>query len=287
MSTPRIAIATCRGNDLAVVADEPLLRAFAELGVNSERAPWNDTRVDWAEFAGVLVRSTWDWHLQPDQFKQWLASTAKQTQVWNPPAQIAWSLEKHCLIDLSRRGVRTVPSESIAGLEALRRFQSPWNDWVLKPALGATAYRTNRIQSKADLSTWLHENADFQGALIAQQFQPTVLERGEISLVFIAGEYSHAVRKISRAGDFRVQAEFGGRTEVIEPSTADRAIAAACLREVGVPLAFARIDLLHDQSGEPVIIECELAEPELFLGHRPEAATKLARFFATAIANSR
>lgn len=286
MSVHRVAIATCSGSKLAQAADEPLVRAFAEIDIEAERVAWNDASAEWERFGGVLVRSTWDWHLDPGGFVRWLERVGARTPVWNPPKQIVWSLDKHCLIELASRGVRTVPSVSIASVRDLEEFKSPWPDWVLKPALGATAYRTSRIQAADDLAKWRRENADFRGALIAQQFQPAVLERGEVSLVFIAGEFSHAVRKIARAGDFRVQAEFGGRTEAVELSGSDRQLADACLRAVGVPLAFARIDLLHDESGEPMIIECELAEPELFFGQRPEAAMRLARFFAEAIANS-
>ncbi|MGH7243975.1 MAG: ATP-grasp domain-containing protein [Phycisphaerales bacterium] len=287
MSAHRIAIATCKGNPLAAGADEPLVRAFAEMDIDAKRVAWTDASADWATFDGVLVRSTWDWHLHPDRFGHWLTFAGKVTRVWNPPAQIAWSLDKHCLIDLASRGVRTVASSSIAGLEALRDFRSPWPDWVLKPALGATAYRTSRIRSDEDLAIWQRENKDFNGILIAQKFEPKVLEIGEVSLVFIGGEYSHAVRKVARAGDFRVQAEFGGTAEAIEASAADRVLADLCLSTVGVPLAFARIDLLHDESGEPILIECELAEPDLFFGECPEAARKLANVVAGFIPASR
>ena len=42
--------------------------------------------------------------------------------------------------------------------------------------------------------------------VLVQEFIPGVAERGEYSLVFFLGEFSHAVRKFNTTGDFRIQA---------------------------------------------------------------------------------
>src|SRR5260370_41442039 len=46
--------------------------------------------------------------------------------------------------------------------------------------------------------------------VMVQQFLPAVLSEGELSLVFLAGAFSPAVRKRPATGDFRVQEQFGG-----------------------------------------------------------------------------
>ena len=58
-----------------------------------------------------------------------------------------------------------------------------------------------------------------------QAFVPEVETQGEVSLVFIDGVFSHAVRKRPAQGDFRVQIDFGGSWE--------SAIVEASLREFG------------------------------------------------------
>ena len=50
-----------------------------------------------------------------------------------------------------------------------------------------------------------------------------------------------------------------------------------------VPL-YARIDLVHDAAGRPVVLELELAEPSLFLPQAPHAAATFARAVAAAVA---
>jgi hypothetical protein len=39
---------------------------------------------------------------------------------------------------------------------------------------------------------------------------------------------------------------------------------------------YARIDLIHDHEGRPVVLELELTEPSLFLAHGASAAATLA-----------
>jgi hypothetical protein len=68
-----------------------------------------------------------------------------------------------------------------------------------------------------------------------------------------------------------------------EPTTAQREVADAVFDAIGqlVPEGprplYARIDLVHDAAGRPVVLESELTEPSLFLPQAPEAAISLVR----------
>jgi len=279
----QIAIATCRGNELARLADAPLVEAFHAIGIDSVRLAWDDEDADWSSCDGILIRTTWDWHLDPERFLAWLNVRAKANRIWNPVELVAWCLDKRSLIGLELRGVPSVPTVSIGSLNSLRGFSSPWTEWVIKPAFGATAYRTSVIRTSDDLDAWVRQNREFTGPLVAQQFQSSVLDRGELSLMYIDGEFSHAVRKSAKPGDFRVQAEFGGGAELATASSVDFEIADRCLHSLARATVFARIDLVYDEVGQPMVIECELAEPELFFGQCPEAAAKLAKTVARAL----
>ena len=54
--------------------------------------------------------------------------------------------------------------------------------------------------------------------MLFQEFLNDIETFGEISLMFMGGNYTHAVRKIAKPGDFRVQDDHGGRVEVYEAS---------------------------------------------------------------------
>ena len=101
---------------------------------------------------------------------------------------------------------------------------------------------------------------------LVQPYVPSVAERGERSLIFFGGRFSHAVDKIPARGDYRVQEMYGGRYRRHQPTppemaAAERALAAA----PADALLYARVDLVEGGDG-PLVMELELIEPELFLG---------------------
>ena len=120
-----------------------------------------------------------------------------------------------------------------------------------------------------------------------QPFVADVLVRGEVSAVWIAGELTHCVRKTPAAGDYRVQADFGGRDEPYEPAESERGAVArtvAVAEELlGESLLFARVDWLSSDAAGWQLSELELVEPELFFRHGPHAATRLAEAWLAAI----
>ena len=77
------------------------------------------------------------------------------------------------------------------------------------------------------------------------------------------GRYSHAVRKVAKAGDFRVQEKFGGSIEKHHPSQSQFAVAEQALNALPEPGLYARVDLIP-YDGKWVVTEVELVEPELF-----------------------
>jgi hypothetical protein len=87
---------------------------------------------------------------------------------------------------------------------------------------------------------------------------------GELSLVFVDGECTHAVRKRAAAGDFRVHDDYGGTVELERPGASHLATARAALDTMGSPAHYARVDLVEGPAGQPLIMEFELVEPELF-----------------------
>ena len=85
-----------------------------------------------------------------------------------------------------------------------------------------------------------------------------------MSLIYVNGDISHAVRKLPKPGDYRVQDHHGGTIEPYEPTTLERSTAEEALKVAPNRTLYARIDLVQNK-GHPVVMELELIEPELFL----------------------
>lgn len=112
-----------------------------------------------------------------------------------------------------------------------------------------------------------------------QPYLPEVASDGEWSLLFFDGEYSHAVIKRPKAGDYRVQSDYGGVALAAEPdagllASARRVLEAAAA--VGhADVAYARIDGVISQ-GRFLLMELEMIEPFLHLGNRADASERFA-----------
>jgi O-ureido-D-serine cyclo-ligase len=100
-------------------------------------------------------------------------------------------------------------------------------------------------------------------------------------VLYLGGAFSHAIRKgpLLRRGAGLVEGLFA--PEDIRPRKADPAeltVAAAAYAAIPFPApAYARIDLIRDDRGTPVVLELELTEPSLFLAHASGAAERLAQ----------
>ena len=65
--------------------------------------------------------------------------------------------------------------------------------------------------------------------MIFQEFLNNIIDNGEISLIIIGGKYTHAVKKIAKKGDFRVQDDHGGKVIEYQPSMEEIKFAEKCI----------------------------------------------------------
>ena len=283
----RIAFATDRAHASLTAEDQTAVAALARLSVAVAPAVWDDDRVGWDQFDAVVVRSCWDYHKRPAAFVGWVNCVdALGVPMLNPAAVLRWNAEKTYLRDLAAAGVRTVPTRWIESgapdsLAAILDEQG-WREAVIKPTVSLSAHNTWRVSAASLAEVTPHFRAlVVQGRVMVQPFLDAVREEGEWSLVFLGGEFSHAVLKRPRPGDFRVQSEHGGTAESIVPVPAIVATAGAVLAVAPSPCVYARVDgCIVD--GEFVLTELEALDASLFLSSDPRAAER----FAAAIVSS-
>ena len=278
MPGPRIAIATCAGYDDLKVDDELLRAALGERGAEAASVVWDAENRDWSGFDLCLVRSTWDYHEKYDRFLDWTRQVAAATALRNPAETVAWNSDKTYLRGLGEQGVRIVPTvwakrETEADLDQILA-EREWDEGVVKPVVDLGAKNLRRVQ-RGGGSSALEEVLRHHDAMV-QPFLPSLQEEGELSLIFIAGELSHVVRKRPAAGDFRVQSIWGGTVAPAEPEAAQVELAQEALGQLDAVPLYARVDLVRGLDGEPCLIELELIEPNLYLSTHPGAADRLA-----------
>jgi glutathione synthase/RimK-type ligase-like ATP-grasp enzyme len=279
MSSPRIAIATCANHDRDMVDDELLREALVERGCEARAVAWDEPGVDWNDFDLCLIRSTWDYHDKHREFLGWARQVEAAAALQNPAGLIAWNSKKTYLRELAERGVPTVPTVWVgrdSRLELERILAGTgWVEAVVKPVVDLGARNLHR--ARADEDSAALETVLRRGDAMVQPFLPSLEVQGELSLIYVEGRFTHAVRKRPAPGDFRVQSIWGGTVSREEPNGAAMELAERALAEFKEAPLYARVDLVDDSDGEPCLIELELIEPNLYLTHNPPAAAALAK----------
>lgn len=269
--------------------DRLLTESLAAHSLSALRVDWADPRVDWSRFRLAVLRSTWDYFDRIDEFRAWLGRAERETQVLNEPATLRWNLDKHYLRDLAERGVPSIPALYLeAGdprplASVLGEFlpQHGVREAVIKPCVGGAARLTHRVSAEnADAVDAELAAARAREAFLVQPFVPEVVSDGELTVVVMDGAVTHAVRKKARAGDFRVQDDYGGTWAPEVPDAEAREAAERAVGACTPTPAYARVDLVRDAEGMYRVMELELIEPELWMRAAPAAASR----FAAAIA---
>jgi glutathione synthase/RimK-type ligase-like ATP-grasp enzyme len=265
-----------------------LVEELARIGARAAVVSWDDA-IHWADVPLVVLRTPWDYSRRFEAFMEWAGRVDGETRLLNPFPLVRWNGHKSYLLDLEAKGVPIVPTT------LFRTHDMHTSDWppgisegsevVVKPAIGAGANGAMKARKNdPGLARHLAEILQTKDAL-AQPFVPSVAESGEVSLVYFGGRYSHAIRKRPAKGDFRVQDQHGGTLHPHEPTARELAVGSAALAAAPAPAAYARVDLVEWQ-GDPVVMELELIEPELFLRRSAEGLQRFAQVLRAAFSET-
>lgn len=268
-----VLLATSAGHPGLDADDRPLLGALRERGLRAHPAIWDDPEVSWAEARLIVVRSTWDYTNRRQDYLAWAREVTRSTSLWNPPTVLEWNTDKRYLADLADRGIPIVPT--LWGADALEEARElGWDEIIVKPSVSAGARDTFRV--RLDGAAAPVARVAERGEVMVQPYLGSVADHGEVSVVFVDGEPSHAVLKRPAEGDFRVQLELGGEMERVRLDDEFVDLGRRVVDAVDEPLLYARVDMLRSGDGGFVLAELEAVEPSLYLAHAPEAVGVLA-----------
>lgn len=258
-------------------ADDALLRpALALLGVETVAVDWEGPLPSGLD--ALLLRTPWNYHRQLSRFLAWVDATLP-LPMHNSRQVVHWNCHKGYLSQLYDQGLPVVPSLNFepGDIPDPVRLES-WcqqRPLVVKPAVSAGAFKTQRFQRwcPAALDHLLDLLSD--EAAIVQPYFDGIEQHGERSLIFIDGIFSHAVRRhlpLVEGPDVDYP------MPLVVPTAREMGAAQRILQSLPFPdLLYARVDLIPDPQGNPVLLELEVIEPQLFLCEYPPAATALAQ----------
>lgn len=285
MNTSRCAFLTMENTEGWFIDAELAIPPMQALGWAIDTIPWRRTGVDWAAFDAVYIGTPWDYPEDVGLFMRLLEKIdASGAILVNPLELVRWGIAKTYLRDLEARGADIVPGswhETLRPGELLSCFDRLASDSiVIKPVISTNATDTYLLKRNeaAELEPLLLRRFG-ERPFVAQPFMSNIQEEGEFSLFYFAGVYSHAIQKVPRTQDFRVQEEHGASIVAIEPEPALASCAHDILRLVEPRPVYARCDLVRGPDGRFLLMELELIEPSMYLRMNADAPQRFAHAF--------
>ncbi|NLC98759.1 MAG: hypothetical protein GX678_06760, partial [Actinomycetales bacterium] len=261
--------------DHAGDTDLPQLISAAEAAGHTARiAIWDDPNVDWSVFDVVAIRSCWDYTTRRDEFVSWCQSVGDH--LVNSARVIEWNSDKIYLSDLADAGISIIPTiwdaKSMSDLGEHR-------SWVVKPTISSGSANTAHWTTAEAAAAHSNELLATGRHTMTQPYVASIDTVGEFANYFFSGEYSHTVRKPALLEADQTPAEaasFPGGLRVVEIDQTilefSHEVIAVAERVTGERLIQARVDVVLDDAGQPMLMELELVEPALFIDFVPKAA---------------
>ncbi|GAA4403020.1 hypothetical protein [Tsukamurella soli] len=289
----RIALATAAAYPDLDDDGRLLLGALRTAGHTAEPVVWSDADVDWEQYDAVVLSGTWDYSQRYDDFLGWMWTVASKTLVFNHEPLVRWYADKRYLRDYESEDVNIVPTQFITVHDPTLEHDYLGVEHIVRPSISTGLTETRRFgPEESDASqAEIQRIKDMGKTAMVSPYLESADERSAVSLVYLDGEYSHAVawsprveRGVEPSGDVHPVLDVVD----VEPTTAERQIADYALERgvTEVPL-YVRVDLLRTPSDEPMVLEVQLVEPNLFLSRVPGLVDKFARQIAGRIERAR
>lgn len=265
-----------------LLEDKILQEALEAEGLSTTRVAWDDQSFNWESTTYIIFRAIWDYFERFEEFEQWLNYVKGKTTLLNAAEIIYWNIDKHYLKDLKENGVHVAPTRFIAINEAITLKElfeeTGWETAVLKPCIsgaGMDTYKINVIEAEAFETTF--QKLIKEKTMMLQPFLKSIQEKGEISLMVMDGQFTHAILKKAKAGEFRVQDDHGGTVHHYTPTQEEIVFAEKAVAACEHFPIYARVDIIEDNNQKLSIAELELVEPELWFRFNDNAASVLAK----------
>lgn len=253
------------------LTDDDLLTKpyLLEKGFVLEPVVWDQKPSNLETYTALVFRSCWNYHVKFPEFLSWLESLKSvQVPFFNSLEISKWNLHKKYLIDFQNKDVSTSFTQLIPQSEKnpqLDAFFKTQKQIVIKPAVSLNGHETF-LTDLADEAKWRQHIATIQKSadVLVQEYLPEIKETGEYSFIFFNGQFSHAVQKLAKTGEFRIHIEHGGRRVAYQPTDDEIKQAQAIVEMIPENLLSVRVDGVL-RAGRLILIELEIIDPSLFL----------------------
>jgi len=258
--------------------DQKTIKSLTEQGIDVDILDWekvvqtDPTKL--SRYRAIIIRTIWNYFKKPESFIKMLDFFKENhLPLLNPVDIVRWNMDKRYLQELQDDGIEVIPTEFIFKHHEnvfQKAINRGWKTMVLKPMISGGSYHTFVITDQEgkrfdELIEEFYQNRPY----LLQEFIPEITN-GEISTLCYASGYSYSIKKVPQAGDYRVQFNYGGQYHVCPVDPQIQAIAQKIQGRFISTTLYQRVDGVW-RDGHFLLMEVELIEPDLYLGHHEEA----------------
>ncbi len=278
ISMKKIAIVSCNKWKNKIEEDKLLQNVLIQSGYNADIISWEDADVNYDEYIALVLRSVWGYQNNYLEFKTWL-NMIKQSQILllNSPELVSNNIRKDKQFELlAKYEIPIIPTEFIYKLEDLFndiKFDEK-KPKVLKPIISGSGENTFLVDSSESLYTDKIIKP-FEKIIKCEDngimLQPYIgeVKNGEFSCIYIDGVNTHNMMRYPGIFANRKKPVYLTNIPEVVKKMADKV---SKIEEYSNHL-YMRIDIvLHNN--KPMIMEVELAEPDLLFKFIPDEKMK-------------
>lgn len=278
ISMKKIAIVSCNKWKNKIEEDKLLQNALIQSGYNADIISWEDADVNYDEYIALVLRSVWGYQNNYSEFKTWL-NMIKQSQILllNSPELVSNNIRKDKQFELlAKYEIPIIPTEFIYKLEDLFndiKFDEK-KPKVLKPIISGSGENTFLVDSSESLYTDKIIKP-FEKIIKCEDngimLQPYIEEvkNGEFACIYIDGVNTHNMMRYPGIFANRKKPVYLTNIPEVVKKMSDK----VSKIEEYTNYLYMRIDIvLHNN--KPMIMEVELAEPDLLFKFIPDEKMK-------------
>ncbi|MDZ7766476.1 MAG: hypothetical protein U5K00_18970 [Melioribacteraceae bacterium] len=167
--------------------DDLLVSPLKKLNWKVDTISWKRNNVDWKDYDAVIIRSTWDYQDDVNEFINKLELINSKTHLENNLEIMKWNIDKTYLKELEEKDIKIVPSiwrESFDSNELSHFFDKLNTDEIIiKPTVSANADNTFRLKlENLDTHISILDTAFKNRPFVVQPFMKNIITEGEYSL---------------------------------------------------------------------------------------------------------
>ena len=270
----KIAIVSC-DKWINKIQEDLLLKQYLENeGYNAQIISWEDSKINYNDYSGLILRSVWGYQNKYFEFKTWLSMIKSMgIPLFNNVDIILDNIKKDKQFEiLYKHNIPYIDTEFIFDIQKLDTYINSEFPKVIKPIISGSGNNTFIIKSKENINQIkeiykkLLEEKD--NGIMLQPFIPEIKD-GEFACIYIDGINTHNMLRFPGILSVKHKPIF---LNDIPASVSNLAQKVSTLEEYKDYL-YMRIDIIF-KNNEPLIMEVELAEPDLLFKYIPDEEIK-------------